>query len=393
LLDFADVSEKDDDPKPPKKKRRRIGRFIRYALLLLIGVGIAVRIALPSVVRGYVNRTLGQHPQYDGRIGDVDLHLWRGAYTIKDVRIIKTSGNVPVPLFAAERVELATEWPAVLRGKLVGRIDLYAPELNFVDDEEESGDQTGGGGPWLEIIQELFPFRINSAQVHEGELHFRAFHTDPPVDMYLTELQATLSNLTNIHDEVTPMIATIEADALAMDDAKFEYRMKLDPTSYRPTFQLATRLVGLDVTKTNPLMRAYGDFEFEHGRFDLVIEIDAREGGMEGYVKPLFRNLQVFSLRQDVREGDPLNVFWEALVGTAAELLENQPRDQFGTVIPLEGDMSDPKTDLFAIVGNVLHNAFVRAYLPNLQGRADAIEATDFTPDPITGAGATSDRR
>jgi hypothetical protein len=391
------VPEKDhqekEEKQPRTQRRRRRWRFVGHALLVLIGFLIAVRLALPSIVRGYVNRTLDGHLEYDGRIGDVDLHLWRGAYTIRDVRIIKTSGQVPVPLFSAARVELATEWPQVVRGKLVGRIELFEPQLNFVDDEQDSGDQTGGGGPWLSMIRELFPFRINSAVVHNGALHFRAFHTDPPVDMYLNELQATVTNLTNIHDEVTPMIASIDADALAMDDARFEYRMKLDPTSYRPSFQLAVRLVGLNVTKTNPLMRAYGNFEFEHGWFDLVIEIDAREGRMEGYIKPLFRNLQVFSLRQDVREGDALNVFWEALIGTAAEALENQRRDQFGTVIPLAGDLSNPDSDLLAIIGNVLHNAFVRAYLPNLEGEAESIDAMQFEPDPISGAGAVSRRR
>src|SRR5690606_25535037 len=130
-------------------------KVMRVMLLLLLGGAIAARIALPSFVQGYVNRTLDQHPMYEGRIGDVDLHLWRGAYSIEDVRINKTAGSVPVPLFAAERVELAIEWPAVLSGSLVGRIELFAPQLNFVDDAQDSGDQTGGGGPWLGIIEDL----------------------------------------------------------------------------------------------------------------------------------------------------------------------------------------------------------------------------------------------
>ena len=35
------------------------------------------------------------------------MHLWRGAYTIDDVRLIKTTGNVPIPLFSAKRVDFA----------------------------------------------------------------------------------------------------------------------------------------------------------------------------------------------------------------------------------------------------------------------------------------------
>jgi hypothetical protein len=159
--------------------------------------------------------------------------------------------------------------------------------------------------------------------------------------------------------------------------------MKPDPSSYRPTFQLAVRLLGLDVTKTNALARAYGDFDFESGWFDLVVELDAKEGYLEGYVKPLFRNLQVVSLRKDIREDNILQLFWETLLGVTSELLENQPRDQFATVIPLTGDLTSPDTDIFAIIGSVLRNAFVRAYLPRLQGEAQDIDWLQFKPGSI----------
>ena len=51
------------------------------------------------------------------------------------------------------------------------------------------------------------------------------------------------------------MLATVKANALALDHAKFQYEMKLDPFSYHPTFQMAARLIGLDVTKLNQLAR------------------------------------------------------------------------------------------------------------------------------------------
>jgi hypothetical protein len=143
--------------------------------------------------------------------------------------------------------------------------------------------------------------------------------------------------------------------------------MKLDPFSYRPTFHLSVRLIGLDVTKINDLALAYGKFDFKKGWFDLVLDVDAKEGQLTGYVKPLFRNLVVFSLIKDVKEDNPLQFFWQALVGAATQLLKNQPRDQFGTLIPFTGDEATSKPDILATIGNVLRNAFVRAYLPKLE--------------------------
>ncbi len=385
-----DESAKDETRKKPRGPRKR---WALVVLLILAALLVAARAVMPTVVRWYVNDTINKSPLYEGRIGDIDVHLWRGAYSIEDIRLVKTTGNVPVPLFAAERVDLAIQWDALARGKVVGRVAMKRPELNFVDGEDEAEDQTGAGGPWLDIIDELFPFRINRATVKDGTIHFRAFATEPPVDVYLSQLNASIENLTNIHDEVTPLVATVSADALAMDHARFEYEMKLDPFSYRPTFELAVRLLALDVTKLNALTRAYGAFDFERGWFDLVVEIDATEGRMEGYVKPLFRNLAVFSAKRDLAEDDVLRAFWEALVGVATEVLENQPRDQFGTVVPLRGDVSGPDTNILTVIGNVLHNAFVRAYLPRLEGVGEDSDGLQFGPGEFTDPVSVGDQK
>jgi hypothetical protein len=372
---------------PVRRRRRSRWRTVAPAIVAVVAVLVAARLALPTFVRDYVNRTLDLDPMHDGTIGDVTIHLWRGAYTIEDVSIVKTTGLVPVPLFAAERVDLAIEWPALWSGAVVGRMVLDRPEINFVDAESASGTQTGAGGAWLQIIDDLFPFDINSAVVRDGRVHFRAFDTDPPVDVYLSRVEGVLENLTNIHDDVTPLFATVKARAVAMDEAPFDLTMRLDPLSYRPSFALAARIVDLDVTKTNALAHAYGRVDFHDGRFDLVVELDAKEGSLQGYVKPIFRGLEVFDFSEDVRGGDFLGAFWEALVGGAQDLLKNQPRDQLATVIPLEGDLRDPESDLFAIVGNVLRNAFVRAYLPRFEGASPSDAGVVFGPAAAAGPG------
>ncbi|HUR27948.1 MAG TPA: DUF748 domain-containing protein [Planctomycetota bacterium] len=365
---------------PPRRRTRWRRLTLVFALLAAALVG--ARLALPKFVRDSVNRTLDRNPLYDGRIGDVSLHLWRGAYSIEEIRLVKTTGTVPVPFFAARRIDLALDTRALMSGKLVGHVKMESPELNFVDSDDASKSQTGAGGPWLQTIRDLFPFDINGTEIEGGSVHFRAFGTDPPVDVYLTRLVGSIENLTNVHDDITPMFSTVSVQGLAMDDARFEYAMKLDPFSYRPTFQLAVRLIGLDITKTNALARAYGNVDFESGWFDLVVELDVKEGRLEGYVKPLFRDLEVFDLARDARANIFL-VFWEALVGAATNVFKNQSRDQVATVIPMHGELSAPSPDFLATISNVLRNAFVRAYLPRLQGIASEVDELTFEPGSI----------
>ena len=365
------------------RKSRRL-RAVVVTLLVLASLGVIGRAMLPGLVQDYVNRTLDRNPNYMGTIGEVQIHLWRGAYSIHDIRINKKTGNVPVPFFAARRMDFAVQWNALIHRRIVGRLLAEGAEMNFVDGGTESESQTGAGAPWLQMIRDLFPFKINSAVVENGSIHFRTYKKETPVDVYLTQLRATIENLSNISDETNPLAATVHATAVVMDQAKFEYTMTLDPFSYRPTFHMAMRLIGLDVTKLNDLALAYGKFDFKRGWFDLVIETDAKEGQLSGYVKPLFRDLKVFSVTEDLKDKNVLEYFWQALVGAATSVFKNYSRDQFGTRIPFRGDVSQTTTvDLLATIGNVLRNAFIRAYLPRLEDEQQ-FEGIQFSPPEFT---------
>jgi hypothetical protein len=373
--------------KPMAKKRRHWLREMGFVLLVVIALFTAARLLLPSELRKYVNRTLDRNQLYEGRIGDVQVHLLGGSYSIHDVKISQRTGNVPVPLLAAKRVDFSVQWNALVHGRIVGQFAMQEPELNFVASSDQNEAQTGAGAPWLQVIRDLFPFKINSAIIKEGSVHFRAFKSDKPVDVYLSHLNATIDNLSNIRDETNPLVTKVQASAVAMDQARLDYKMTLDPFSYRPTFHMAVRLLGLDVTKLNDLALTYGKFDFKRGWFDLVIESDSKEGQITGYVKPLFRNLKIFSLKEDISEDNVLQFFWQALVGGLTTALKNFPRDQFGTLIPFTADASgSTSTEILATLGNILRNAFVRAYLPRLEtteaeDQGIIFEAPSFTEE------------
>src|SRR4051812_26551647 len=253
---------------PVRRKGHRWRAWVLVLLVLIVLICVG-RALLPWAVRDYVNRTLDRNPLYEGKIGPVQLHLLRGAYSIQDIRISKTTGDVPVPLFSARQVDFAVQWNALLHRKAVGRVLMDQPELNFVDAPSDSDSQTGAGGPWLGIIRDLFPFKINSALIRNGSVHFRAFQSERPVDIYISQVQGLVDNLGNIQNETTPLVAKVQATGMVMDQAKIEFNMTLDPFSYKPTFHLLLRLLGLDVTKLNDLALAYGKFDFKRGWLDL----------------------------------------------------------------------------------------------------------------------------
>jgi len=148
------------------------------------------------------------------------------------------------------------------------------------------------------------------------------------------------------------------------------------------------RLLGLDITTTNALIETYGGFNVKRGLFDLVLDIQSDEGTLSGYVKPLFRNMVIFDLVRDVKEDNPLQAFWQAIVGGVTGIVTNYNRDQLGTLIPVTGELPGPQIHILTTIGNVLRNAFIRAYLPRLEQQMQPDDDLQFGPpslvDPIS---------
>ena len=74
------------------------------------------------------------------------------------------------------------------------------------------------------------------------------------------------------------------------------------------------------------------------------------------------------------------------VVDVASHVFRNPDRDQVGTLIPLSGYVGDTNADMPSTLGNILRNAFVRAYLPNLEGMAEdaseQLQGIGSTPGP-----------
>ncbi len=126
------------------KKRYAIPLGSLAALLLLL---LALHLALPYLVRDYLNGKLADMGDYRGHIADVDLALWRGAYRIDGLSIVKDNGKVPVPFLDAPSIDLSVSWQALWDDHaVVARVVFERPQLNFVDaGGDRDASQTGAG--------------------------------------------------------------------------------------------------------------------------------------------------------------------------------------------------------------------------------------------------------
>lgn len=351
----------------------------RYSFpLWLIGVIVllvAARIALPFVVRDQLNSRMaemGDEGQYSGHIEKVSIALWRGAYTLHEFRIDKTTDEVDIPFFHGPATDISLAWRHLIRGRVVGDLELHSPDLNFLDGRDETDTQAGEGVDWRDTLNNLAPFEFNEIIVNDGRIRFQNLTSQPPVDVAIEDLQARLENLGNVErkEDSDGRVATLEAEAMALGSAPVELRAEFDPIGRTDDFELLLRLTEVQLVELNDLAREYAALDFESGYGEFVMELQARDGRLEGYAKPLFQDMQIFSWESDVVEGDsnPLRIAWEATAEVVTSIFQNQPEQQFATRVPIQGDIDDRELGVLPAIGGILRNAFIEAYRADFEG-------------------------
>jgi hypothetical protein len=361
---------------------RRSQRMLLVLAALVLTLVIA-RVAAAWVLERYVNNKLDESPEYAGQIGDIDLSVLEGSYAIENVEITKTEGDVPVPLFAATRAEFSIIWSALARGTAVGQAELFDPQINLVDSNDESRKQTGQGGNWLQMIDDLFPLQIDRTIVHNGQLHFRNYDSEPKIDINLSQLDLVAENLAGKQALTDSRIAHVELSARAMESSDLTATAAFDPIADKPEFDASIRLLGLPIRQLDNFISSYAPFDIEAGTLDVVSELAAREGMLEGYVRPTVHDLDIFKWSEDIgNDGDnPVRALWEGLVGFTAQLLESGPRDELVSNIHLKGDISAAGTNVFVASAGVLKNAFAETYQANLHNTISLLATEE--PEPV----------
>jgi hypothetical protein len=333
---------------------------------VVIVIGVAFRIALPVVVARYVNKTLNGLDGYTGRIEDIDISLWRGAYQIQGLRILKTGGKVPVPFVAASEIDLSVEWMALFHGSIVAEIELYEPKLNFVNAKSPAQSQSKVDKSWTDTVRALVPFDINRFAIHDGQVHYRDFETEPHVDVFVQQINATARNLTNSDSFDNNLYASFEGRALAMGSGKIGFHGKLNPYAKQPTFDFDFALDGLELKQLNPFLKAYANVDAEAGTISLDTELGASGGKFKGYAKPFIQNLKLLDWDKE-KEGF-FHKLWEGAAQVVSEVLTDQSKDRVATRIPFSGSIDSPSADIWTTIGGLLKNAFLVSLRRGLEG-------------------------
>ena len=347
--------------------RRVVVTIAVIALLLLAG-----RVALPFGAKRLLNDRLQRIPDYTGHIDDIGIHLWRGACSLHEVRIVKRNGKVREPFFQAKRIYISLAWRELWHRKIVSNIRIDEGQLHFVKGPSAEESQTDLDNRWQNLIQDIVPIDITNLVITDGLLRYIDTTRKPTVDLFVTHMWATATGLRNRPGEAKsgefPAKITIEGDSLGA--GKLELLVTAEPLADEPHFHLSLKLDKVNLPELNESLKAYAYVEVSRGTFSLVGEMAGRDGGFQGYVKPFFEDLD-FKKIEDKETGLGSRI-WERVVAAAAWVVKDKARDQLATRIPFEGKFGDAKAGLFATIATLYQHGFLHAFSPTVENSVHA---------------------
>ena len=369
--------------KSVENRWRRIGRRARITIISIVVVLVVIRLAMPYAIKAYVNHQLNTSKDYTGSVGDIHVALIRGAYQIKDAKIMKRTGGVPVPFFSVKTMDLSIQWKELFHGAVVGKILLDTPQLNFVEGTNAADSQTGKNESWDKMLSSLFPFNFNRVQIDHGQIHFRNFNSTPPVDIYFNELAVVATNLTNARNLKQKLPSGVQAKATTLGGGLLDFDLQLNALANPPAYELNAGLTNVALTNLNGFLRAYGKFDVERGQFAAFTSVASADGQYEGYIKIFFDDLDVFAWEKE-RKKNILQIFWQAIVGAATTVFKNHSEDRLATRVPISGSYQGSSVGLWTAVGTLMENAFIRALLLKLDESmtVEKVETDQGKPEP-----------
>ncbi|HKQ29877.1 MAG TPA: DUF748 domain-containing protein [Burkholderiales bacterium] len=350
---------------------RKWSRRTLITVALVAAALLTIRATLPIAAQHYANKIINETPNLQGQVGDIDLHLWRGASSVYGIEINLVQGDKTVPLISVDAVHSSIEWRQLLNGALVGEIALRRPQFNIVAGAEKEGAESSQ--QLAERMRDLMPLNINRFSVADGSLHFRNLSVTPEVDVYVDQIGLLATNLTNSEKVSDTLAANVEGRGRVMQSGELTLAMKLDPLALYPTFNLAVELKDLRLPELNEFLKYYMAVVARDGTFSMFTESTATEGSFRGYVKPVVKDLDILRLKPEKKSiGEVVKGFFAKILEA---VFENKSKQQLATKIEFSGTFENPKVSVWSAISNLLRNAFVQALDPSLEGSVAPAEA------------------
>jgi hypothetical protein len=201
---------------------------------------------------------------------------------------------------------------------------------------------------------------VDRLEIRDGELGYTTEQLGYRV--FVGDADITLENLGT---QQRPEPAKLDMKGRFLGAGDMTLAGIFEPVNKQPRFDFDLRIESTPLAAMNDILRAHANFDVIGGMFAFYSEVEAKDGELRGYVKPLFTDMDVYDGRQE--SGKPvLRKMYEGVVGGLANVLENR-RDDVAAKVDISGRLDNPNLSTLETLLSLIQNAFFRAIVPGLE--------------------------
>ena len=202
--------------------------------------------------------------------------------------------------------------------------------------------------------------QVDSLRLSRSQIGFIDEAAKPPYRLFMSDVSLKLTNLSN---QANQGRSEFHAQGAFMGSGKTMLSGGFLPTAKPANFAIQLRLEDAKLTDLNKFLLAHTGVDVADGLFSVYTELTVKGGRVEGYLKPLVKNLRVFDKQKD--RAKPLGKRVEIhVVQWLATLFKNRSSKQVATITRISGSTSDPKLSEWEAIRKLLGNGLFRAILP-----------------------------
>ncbi len=309
---------------------------------------------------GNANFLLEPHLGLKGyvELADMDLGYFKPITTRGNISVEKGTLSAKGNLEYAPGVTIANLKNLEIKGVAVDY--LHLPQTATVEQERvQKAAQTAkklSNEPTAKIRAEIL-------KVKGSSFGYVNKTSNPNYRLFIDNAELTLKNFSNQFEEGP---ATLDLKGKFMGSGETRVTGTFRPETKNPDFNLNIAIENTEMIAMSDLFRSYGNFDIEGGLFSFYSEMTIKGERVEGYVKPLFKDLKVADRRTE-NQKSMFHKLYVGVVNSVAKLLENRPRQEVATKADISGPIGSPKTSTWQIITHLIQNAFIKSILPGFE--------------------------
>ena len=347
-------------------RRRWYFRWWAWTIGVLLLLVVAFAIALQPIVRYETRKVLSSIPGYVGSFDDAHVSIIPLQYRVTRLKLEPHDRSRPT-LYAEDTVA-GLDWKWLLRGRLRLAASIYKGNLVL---REAKGKSATEHVPDLSgIFKQLAPGQLHRLQLRSSELTY-IFHNEKDQQgkekqaaegrstvpkLWIHDVEATVENLAT-RPEYVEGATTFAVSSTLNKSGKLSMFATADPLAKGITFAGQMSIKNFELKDAYNLVDSKTDIAFGKGTLDLLARFGCKAGKLTGAIQPVIKNAEVKPAKDDL--GTKVKA-WAANLGV--DLLSDRVpgRNAVSTVVPIEGDLSDPKVQLWPAIFGTFRNAFVQ---------------------------------